>query len=199
MLIPSNLHFVAIALAGALAIQIPSARASCAAPPSIARLTAEAHAGGAIAARGAAREQAADGQAAGEPIHIPLMPGLWKFAFTAADGSSLDFGYNAFALGGTETLISFGRAPGTGDACIGLWKQVGERKVRVDHYAPIFADDNTTFLGTVIFRETLTLSSRGDSYSGPIDVTGYDTSGNILFEFDASASATRVTLGKPGE
>jgi len=124
--------------------------------------------------------------------------GFWKVTFSDSIGNVTDFGYNAMHEGGTETLVSFGRPPVTGDVCLGAWtQQGGPHKVKVSHYAPIFDTDNLTLLGTLNFIEELTLSPDGQSYAGTMVSTGYDLIGNVMFQFEGQAAATRVDVGTP--
>ena len=123
--------------------------------------------------------------------------GFWKFVFRDPQGEVIDFGYIGMHDGGTETLISFGRPPVTGDACMGVWQRQGPNRYKVSHYAPIFAADNATFVGTLNIVEQLKLAPDGESFTGALVTTGYDTSGNILFQVGGAASATRVRVSTP--
>jgi hypothetical protein len=191
--------FAITGLCAALALGAGSAHAACAAGPYFAKLAAQPHAAGA-AARVVPLAQ--DDPAGDTTTDAGLKPfsiaGLWKFDFKNTDGSEADHGFNAFHVEGTETMESFGRPPETGDVCMGMWKQVGPHHVKVNHYAPLYADDLVTWLGTVNFHEDLTLSDDGSSYSGPVSVVGYDPQGNVLFTGDLLASATRIRLNSPG-
>jgi hypothetical protein len=125
------------------------------------------------------------------------LAGFWKFTFTDTVGNVVDFGYVGMHEGGTETLNSYGRAPGSGDVCMGVWKRQGPRQYKVSHYAPLFDPDNVTFVGTVNLIEELALAADGQSFSGTLTTTGYDASGNILFQAAGLAAATRVTVNTP--
>ena len=123
--------------------------------------------------------------------------GFWKFTFTDTAGNVADFGYIGMHEGGTETMNSFGRPPVTGDVCMGVWERQGPHRYKVSHYAPIFDVDNTTFLGTLNIAEDLTLAGDGRTFSGTTLATGYDTAGNVLFQAEGLATASRVTAGTP--
>ena len=123
--------------------------------------------------------------------------GFWKFTFMDPQGATTDFGYVGMHEGGTETIISVGRPPVTGDACMGVWERRGPNRYKVSHYAPLYAPDNLTFLGTVNIVEELKLAPDGESFTGTLATTGYDTSGNILFQAPGLVSATRVRVDTP--
>jgi hypothetical protein len=68
--------------------------------------------------------------------------GLWKVEFLAKnntngipDGFLIDFGTAIWNGDGTETMISGGRNPGTGDVCMGAWHQVGPATFKLNHVA----------------------------------------------------------------
>ncbi len=123
--------------------------------------------------------------------------GFWKVVFRDPQGEVTDFGYIGMHDGGTETLISFGRPPVTGDACMGVWQRQGPNRYKVSHYAPIFAPDNATFVGTFNIVQELKLAPDGESFTGVLAGTGYDASGNILFQGSGLVSATRVRVSTP--
>lgn len=125
------------------------------------------------------------------------LAGFWKVAFKDPHGNVVDFGYVGMHDGGTESMISFGRPPVTGDACMGVWQRQGQNRYKVSHYAPLFGPDNATFLGTVNIVEELKLAPDGESFAGVLATTGYDTSGNILFQAPGLVSATRVRVNTP--
>jgi hypothetical protein len=127
----------------------------------------------------------------------PGIEGLWKFMFSDTQGTVYDFGYIGMHEGGTETLNSFGRAPVTGDVCMGAWKRNGYNRYKVSHYAPIYDTDNVTFLGTVNIIEELKLSSDGARFTGTTQSTGYGTDGKVLFQAVGMATGTRVTADTP--
>lgn len=130
-------------------------------------------------------------------VAIHDIAGFWKFTFRGTDGQVGDFGYIGMHDGGTETMVSFNRPPVTGDACMGVWQRQGPNHYKVSHYAPIFAPDNATFVGTVNIVEELRLAPDGESFTGGLATTGYDTSGNILFQAGGTIAATRVRVNTP--
>lgn len=125
------------------------------------------------------------------------MPGLWKFQFVNADGSTGDIGFDAFAAGGVEVINSF-HAPEIGNVCLGVWKQVGPYHVKINHYAPLFGPDLVTFVGTLNIQEDLILAHDWKSYQGSTVFTGYDPEGNLSFQATGSVQGTRYTLKSPG-
>lgn len=85
-----------------------------------------------------------------------VIVGLWKFAFMAKgnsppgppDGAPIDAGFVTWHDDGTE-LMNSGREPLTGSFCMSVWKQVGARTFRLNHYA--LSWDST---GTVLVAAT---------------------------------------------
>jgi hypothetical protein len=136
--------------------------------------------------------------------------GLWKVTFTS-DGSAYpgpipagvetDFGTVQWHSDGTEFMISGGRAPSTGDTCMGVWKRTGARTYKLNHLALAWASGDSSpaaspaaFLGPAVFSETVTLSLNGASYEGPFTIDQYAADGTTLLEhIGGTVKGTRMT------
>lgn len=99
-------------------------------------------------------------------------------------GAVVDFGTQQWHSDGTEILVSGGRAPSTGDVCMGVWEQVGHRTYRLKHFAMSYASSDTptqqggpvvpaAYVGPGIIRETVTVSPSGKSFEGTFTIDQY--------------------------
>jgi hypothetical protein len=172
-----------------------------------------------------------------EPFSTSPITGLWKFVFTAQgdtgpqapanalplpDGTPVDAGFVTWHDDGTE-LMNSGRAPSSGSFCMGVWKQVGPRTYRLNHWAlswipdyqpgvtnswsqlPGGADEALRALGPANIQETVTLSRGNSGYTGTFRLTQYVNDGTktpindstgapVAFVIVGTISATRVTV-----
>jgi hypothetical protein len=144
----------------------------------------------------------------------PSIVGLWKFTFTAEgntngipDGAPIDAGYVTWHGDGTE-LMNSGRAPTTGDFCMGVWKQVGEFTYKLNHFAMAWAFDvsapvtgpgtgGADFIGPANIREVVTLDRSGNSYKGTFTLTQYAADGTTVLAptpITGTVTGTRITV-----
>lgn len=137
------------------------------------------------------------------PPHAEIV-GLWRFSFVSEgskgipDGTVVDAGYQAWHSDGTE-LMNSGRAPITGDFCMGVWKQVGHNKYSLNHYALAFDPTGTTFVGPANIRETVTIDRDHDSFSGTFTLDQYSTDNKtILAHVQGKITAERITVDCKG-
>lgn len=172
-----------------------------------------------------------------EPYVNSAITGLWRFTFTAKgdvgsgapvnalplpDGTPVDAGFVTWHDDGTEIMNS-GRAPSSGSFCMGVWKQVGSRTYKLNHWAlswipdyqpgvtnswselPGGIDEAFHAFGPGNILETITLSRDHNSYQGTFQITQYvndgtktpinDVSGApVAFVIVGTVSATRVTV-----
>lgn len=172
-----------------------------------------------------------------EPYRSSAITGLWTFTFTAEgdvgtgapgnalpfpDGTPVDAGFVTWHDDGTE-LMNSGRAPVSGSFCMGVWKQVGPRTYKLNHWAlswiPYYQPGATTSwsklpggvdeafqaLGPTNIQETVTLAPGENAYTGTFRLTQYVNDGTKTPIFDVSGapvkfvilgtvSATRVTV-----
>jgi hypothetical protein len=139
--------------------------------------------------------------------------GLWKFAFVAKgnnppgppDDVVVDAGYVTWHSDGTE-LMNSGRAPTTGDFCMGIWKPVGPSTVKLNHFALAFEYNPNTlnqgpgtggadFTGPAQIRETVTVDSSGNRYAGDFVLTQYAADGKtVIARVKGKVAAKRITL-----
>lgn len=140
----------------------------------------------------------------------PSIVGMWEFRFVSQgntvygipDGAQLDFGYAQWHDDGTEITNSGQRDPATSSFCLGVWKSVGGRRYRLNHFGVSW--DNTgqfcvppvgstsCLVGTANIRQQVTLSHTGDSYTGTLSIDQYDTGGTLLVHLGGTVEARRI-------
>jgi hypothetical protein len=132
--------------------------------------------------------------------------GLWKFAFTATSPfvGPFDAGYVQWHSDGTE-LMNSGRAPTTGNFCMGVWKHIGRSTYRLNHFALAWAFDanlpatgpgtgGANFVGPVNIREQVTVDRSGNSYQGTFTLVQYEPDGTtVMATIIGTVTATRIT------
>ena len=103
----------------------------------------------------------------------------------------VDAGFVTWHDDGTE-LMNSGRAPASGSFCMGVWKQVGNSTYKLNHWALSWIPDyqpgqtkswselpgggvDETFqaFGPANIEEVVTLSNRGNGYTGSFRLTQY--------------------------
>jgi hypothetical protein len=131
--------------------------------------------------------------------------GFWHFKFVSIgsagipDNTEIDAGYSQFHSDHTEITNSGGRAPKTSSFCLGVWKQVGERKYKLNHFAIAWDATGEHLIGPGSIHEDLVLAPDGNRFSGTFTVDQYDESGNALAHVQGAITGTRITVNTPPE
>lgn len=73
--------------------------------------------------------------------------------------------------------------PATDNVCNGTWVRSGEGEYKLRHMAWVFDSTNTIVVGTIGIRDTVTLSTDEQTFSGTEIDTVYDLNGNVLGVF----------------
>jgi hypothetical protein len=141
--------------------------------------------------------------------------GLWKVSFVSDGippnpvpaGVTTDFGTVQWHADGTEPMVSGGRAPSTGDVCMGVWEQVGPFTYKLKHLALAWVSEDTPpsmggpgpspaqFLGPAVITEVVTLSKSRDSYDGMLTIDQYNADESaLLVHVGGTINGTRVTV-----
>lgn len=130
--------------------------------------------------------------------------GLWRFKFISDGsaypgpipvGATVDFGTQQWHSDGTELIVSGGRAPSTGDVCMGVWEKTGHRTYKLKHIALAYGGDPLKFVGPAMIGETVVLSHSGNSFEGKFTIDQYAEDEVTLLEHIAgTVSGTRVTV-----
>jgi hypothetical protein len=152
-------------------------------------------------------------QVSDEEFDHATIVGLWKFTFTAQgngpsgppDGAQIDAGYVTWHGDGTE-LMNSGRAPTTGDFCMGVWKRVGYNTYKLNHFAMAWAFDvsapvtgpgtgGADFVGPANIREEVTVDHDGDTYAGTFTLVQYAADEKtVLADIKGTVKASRITV-----
>jgi hypothetical protein len=126
--------------------------------------------------------------------------GFWHVKFVSEgstgipDGTEVDAGYSQWHSDGTEIMNSGGRSPITGNFCLGVWKQVGEGKYLLNHFAISWNSAGADLVGPGNIREAVTLDKDGDKFAGTFTIDQYDESGNKLAHVQGVITGTRITV-----
>lgn len=131
------------------------------------------------------------------PIGVPetgdsSIVGLWQTRYTTG-GAVFAVTFKQWHSDGTE-IDNIDQNPAVGSVCMGLWKQVSPRTVRLHHVGWVFASDGSP-AGSFTIDETDTLGDQGTTYSGTFTFRTYDVNGNFTgTEVTGDTSATRITV-----
>lgn len=144
-------------------------------------------------ARGAGPVTAAQGRYLNPLQVLEPITGLYRFTFTV-QGKLADQGFITWHADGTEIMNS-GRPPATQSFCMGAWQQTGAHTYALNHWAMSWDPSGKTYIGPTNIRESITLASDGNSYSGDFTLTQYTSDGKQPTgpAVTGSVSATRVT------
>jgi len=121
-------------------------------------------------------------------------------------GAEVDAGYSQWHSDGTEIMNSGGRAPNTGDFCLGVWAKVGARQYKLNHFAAAWdptkgavgpAGPAGELIGPAHIQEEVTLGPGGDRFAGSFSIDQYDESGNLLVHLEGKITGTRINVDTP--
>jgi hypothetical protein len=125
--------------------------------------------------------------------------GMWKITFVSKgstgipDGTVIDAGYATWHDDGTEIMNS-GRAPITGNFCMGVWTQTGNYTYALNHFGLGWDPTGATLVGPANIRENVTLDYSGTAFSGTFTITQYSTQQTILQTVNGTLTAQRITV-----
>jgi hypothetical protein len=118
--------------------------------------------------------------------------GLWHVIYTA-NNSVFAETLKQWHSDGTE-FENVDHNPAIGGVCLGVWKQVSVRTVRLHHLGWLFNADGSP-AGTFTQDETDTVAPNGLSYTGTFTFKTYDVNGNFSgFEATGTIAASRITV-----
>ncbi len=127
--------------------------------------------------------------------------GMWQVTLVSEgsvgipDGTVIDKGFSQWHSDGTEILNS-SRAPVTGSFCLGVWKQSGPSRYKLNHFG-ISWDQNSNLIGPANIRMRVTLHTNGNVFTGKFTIDQYDQAGNNLAHIMGSVTGTRITPDTP--
>jgi hypothetical protein len=109
----------------------------------------------------------------------PTIVGLWSIELYVG-ANKVDWGYSEWHSDGTEIMNSGGRAPATGNFCLGAWTQTGGQSYRLSHYALSYDQTTGALNAKVLLKENITLGAGGNDFSGPFTEDIFDPNGNLV-------------------
>lgn len=121
--------------------------------------------------------------------------GMWNVEFLFGDGPDrYDQGFQLFHADGTEMMLSNGLPPALGNVCLGVWKKVAPRTVKLRHMAWNWTTEGA-FAGTFELLVTLRLDRHGDSVAGTWVAESFDPDGNVIpgLHAEGVVRASRIT------
>jgi hypothetical protein len=122
--------------------------------------------------------------------------GMWSVNLFIGEGPELfDIGFQQFHPDGTEFNLSGGLPPALGNVCIGVWKHVEQRTIKLHHVAFNWDSDGRN-RGTFLLLATLRLDRHGNSYRGKYVADSFDLNGEVIpaEHFEGVMKATRITV-----
>jgi hypothetical protein len=122
--------------------------------------------------------------------------GMWHVTYTIGDTDTVfNKTLDQWHSDGTE-FENADLSPLGGNICMGVWKQVGARTVRLHHIGLLFSPDGLDAAGSFTLDETNTVAANGKTYSGNFVFKVYDTNGDFVpgSEVDGKIAATRITV-----
>jgi hypothetical protein len=118
--------------------------------------------------------------------------GLWDIKFYDDTGTVIDEAYEQFFSDGLELMIDTS-APATDNVCNGVWVQAGPGSFKLKHVSFTF-DASGNLQGTAIFRTTVAVDAKGNSFQGSTEIRVYDLSGNLVYNAKGPVKGTRITV-----
>lgn len=131
------------------------------------------------------------------PWEIPTVVGLWHVIYTnGADQSTFNDTFDTWHIDGTEFESAF-LAPAGGDVCVGVWRPLDARSVKLHHIGWLFDPANPT--GTAInyftLDEEVTVSEDNRSYNGSFTFKIWNLDGTPTPAIvTGTMAATRITV-----
>jgi hypothetical protein len=125
--------------------------------------------------------------------NTPSIVGLWGVVYTAG-GMPFNVTFDQWHSDGTEFETAY-LPVATGNLCVGVWKAIGPRTVKLHHIGWTFdpvAGGNAN--GTFTLDETITLSNDGKAYTGSFTFRAFDIKGNQQAEIPGTILAQRITV-----
>src|SRR6185369_17479967 len=121
--------------------------------------------------------------------------GMWAVNFFDGSGALWDQGFELFHADGTEVNVDNGVPPSMGNVCVGVWKVVAPRTVKLRHLAWNWNPDGSK-AGTFLLLMTVKLDRHGPAYSGKFVADSFDLDGQKIdaAHVEGTVEATRITV-----
>jgi hypothetical protein len=123
--------------------------------------------------------------------------GLWFTTFRLNDDAKTVWnrGFQQYHADKTELSVDNSVPPALGNVCIGVWKAVGPRTIKLRHVTWNWNPDGTP-AGTFLLLTTVKLDARGNAYAGVFESDSFDLAHNKIPElhFEGTVRAVRITV-----
>lgn len=121
--------------------------------------------------------------------------GMWHVTYTVGDTSNVfNETLDQWHSDGTE-FENADLSPLGGNICMGVWKPVGPRTVRLHHIGLTFSADGLDATGSFTLDEINTISANGKAYTGSFTFKTYNTDGDYSgTTVTGKIHATRITV-----
>ena len=119
--------------------------------------------------------------------------GMWETSWTVGT-TQIDDGFSVWHADGTEINNSGGRAPLTGSICLGVWKDLGNNRYKLNHVGISWDPTGTVEVGPANIVEEIVLGAKKNTFTGTFTITQFDMNGNILAVVTGNISGTRITV-----
>lgn len=133
-----------------------------------------------------------------EPLFInPSIVGLWHAIYTI-EGTETVFNdsFKSWHIDGTEVESAY-LSPEGGNVCMGVWKSIGGRGVKLHHVGWLFnpTAPGTTATGYFTMDEAVTVTPNGKTYTGTFDFKVWNLDGTATTtEVKGTIAATRIKV-----
>ena len=152
-----------------------------------------------LSGKATVKQQAWQGSEFGSPAlrlisdqDVDPIVGMWKTSWTAGT-TQIDNSFSIWHSDGTEINNSGGRAPMTGNICLGVWKKINNH-YKLNHVGISWDPTGTVEVGVANITEELVLAPKGNAFTGTFTITQYDMTGNILAVVSGDITGTRVGI-----
>ena len=125
--------------------------------------------------------------------------GLWTVTFFFGDGPDVfDRGFEQWHSDGTEFTMDVAVPPAAGNICVGVWKAIGPRTVKLHHVGWNWDASVTpaALAGTFVLDMVVTVRSNGRTFSGKYVTDSFDTNGAVIpgLHVEGVVRGTRITV-----
>jgi hypothetical protein len=96
-------------------------------------------------------------------------------------------------------MTNSGHSPVIGNFCMGVWKQTGARRYKLNHFAIGWDSTGMTLIGPAHIQEDVTVDSDGDHFTGSFSIDQYTEAGNLVTggHVQGVVTRTRITVNTP--
>jgi hypothetical protein len=126
--------------------------------------------------------------------HEDTIVGLWRTTYTMTGGGVFNETLKQWHSDGSEFESAF-LPPAAGNVCMGVWKDMGHRTVKLHHMGWLFdGTGKTTANGIFTLDEEDTVAEDGKTYTGKFTFTPYSIAGEKGTSVTGTIAATRITV-----